>query len=173
MADHVPALQLLQLVDDADDHVPAMHVEHREAVVAPIVAEYVPAAHVMQVELDAAGTVDDQVPALQLEHDDPISRYEPAEQNEVHDDAPIAEKDPAAQLLQAITEVAADTDENVPALHCVHESDPNDDHVPALHELHVVTEVEAKTLDQEPALHWMHVVTEVEPATDDHIPALH
>ena len=153
MADHVPASQLLHVVDDADDQVPAMHVKHDVAAIAPTVAEAEPAAQAIQTVLDAAGTVDDQVPALQLEHDNPMSRYDPAEQEEVHDVAPIAEKEPAAQLLQVITEVAADTDENVPALHCTHEADPIDDHVPALHELHVATEVAANTLDQEPALH--------------------
>ena len=74
MPDHVPALQRLQLVNDADDHVPAMQVEHDVATIAPTVAEAVPGAHAIQLELDAAGTVDDQVPALQLEHDSPMSR---------------------------------------------------------------------------------------------------
>ena len=44
----MPALQELQAIEPAEDHVPALHVRHDPTVVAAIAEDHVPALQVMQ-----------------------------------------------------------------------------------------------------------------------------
>ena len=109
----MPAVQFVQLeAPTAAPKVPAGHVAHVAAEVAPEAVEKVPATQLVQLEAPAA------VP------------YEPGAHGE-QAEAPGPAKEPAAHVAHTAAEVAEVAAEAVPGEHCVQAEALAADHVPA------------------------------------------
>ena len=105
-------MQEEQFVEPASELVPAMQFVQ---ILAPD-AEYLPAVQLAQTVTLLAPVVADAVPAEQGLHAEPPVPYEPAGQT-VHEAEPVVEPVPGAQVVQTVALLAPVVDEAVPAAH--------------------------------------------------------
>ena len=120
--DDVPtahSIQVFMLTASVNsEYVPARHDTH---VVAPAIFVYLPAGHMLQVELFAAATVYDAFPAGHMLHvlDWENSEYVPA-RHDTHLFSPdTAEYLPAGHMSQVEISVAANANDDVPTTHLI------------------------------------------------------
>ena len=143
-ADQVPAMQLMQAVAPAADHVPCKQDEQAPLLAAPAnvekspagqsrqlllslaarLDEYVPAAQLRQVSVLVAPATEDQVPAMQFVHAVEPDRDQVPAKHVEHDAAlPAAlavELVPAAHFRQTLDDVAAKLEEYMPGTQFKH-----------------------------------------------------
>jgi hypothetical protein len=147
----------------------AGHAAHAPSSVAPVAAEYVPAAQFRQVVLEVAATVSEYVPAAQsrqvvLEAAPTVPEYVPATQLRqvvLEAAATVSEYVPATQSRHTVLLKAPMADECLPSAQSVHAAEPvNILYFPATHASHVPPSGPVN-----PRLH-TQLVSAVDPATD-------
>ena len=123
------------------EYVPARHDTH---VVEPVISVYLPAIHMLQVELSAAATVSDAFPAGHMLQ---MLAWENCEYVPARHDAHVVRPDtveylPGRHMLQNEISVAANATDNVPTAHLIQvptlTASSVFEWVPAGHDTHVV-----------------------------------